>query len=131
MLTHDMEILINWFKANQLSLNMNKTTMIKFWPDRSPFEIHLEDSIIKTSNSTKFLGITIDDSLSWTIHINNLFDKLLSNKRLLQNAKKILLSSTLKLIYYAHIQSHLTYGLSVWGNMISKQSKKKDIPNTK
>ena len=38
-----MEILINWFKANQLSLNMDKTTMIKFWPDNTPFEIQLED----------------------------------------------------------------------------------------
>ena len=88
MLTHDMEIMINWFKANQLSLNMNKTTMIKSWPDGSPFEIQIEDFIIKTSNSTKFLGITIDDSLSWSIHINNMSNKLLSNKRLLQNAKK-------------------------------------------
>ena len=124
MLTHDMEILINWFKVKQLSLNMDKTTMIKFWPDRSPFEIQIEDSIIKTANSTKFLGITIDDSLLWSLHVNNLYDKLLSNKRLLQNAKKIILRSTLKPIYYAHIQSHLIYGLSIWGNMINKQQKK-------
>ena len=73
----------------------------------------------------KVLGITIDDSLSWSTYVNNLLDKLLSNKGLLQNAKKILLSSTLKPIYYPHIQSHLTYGLSIWGNMISKQQKKR------
>ena len=124
MITHDMEILINWFKANQLSLNMDKTTMIKFWLDITPFEIQLEDITIKTSKSTKFLGVTIDDNLSWSTHVNNLLDKLLANKRLLQNAKKSLLNSILKPIYYAHIHSHLIYGLSIWGNMINEKQKK-------
>ena len=123
MITHDMEILTNWFKANQLSLNMDKTTMIKFWPDGSPFEIQLDELTIKNAKITKFLGITLDDSLSWSFHIDNLYDKLLSNKRLLQNAKRISLTSTLKPIYYAHIHSHLSYGLSIWGNMINKRPK--------
>ena len=123
MLTHDMEILINWFKSNQLSLNMDKTTMIKFWPDKSPFEIHIDESTIKNAPFTKFLGITIDDSLTWSIHVNKLYDKILSNKRLLQNAKRISLKFTLKPIYYAHIHSHLIYGLSIWGNLINKHQR--------
>ena len=32
MIAHDIGLLMDWFKANQLSLNMEKTTMIKFWP---------------------------------------------------------------------------------------------------
>ena len=28
---------------------------------------------------------------------------------------------TLKLIYYAHIQSHIVYGLNVWGGMVAKE----------
>ena len=77
------------------------------------------------------MGVTIDDNLNWSCHINYLYSKLLANKRLLQNAKKLLTSTTLKLIYYAHIHSHLTYGLTVWGNMISKKMKKNpDISNT-
>ena len=39
--------------------------------------------------------------------------------------KKLLSNATLKLIYYAHIHSHLTYGLSIWGSMISKKRRKK------
>ena len=125
MLTHDMEILIDWFKSNQLSPNMDKTTMIKFWPDKSPFEIHIDESTIKNTPFTKFLGITIDDCLTWSTHVNKLYDKLLSNKWLLQNAKRISLTSTLKPIYYAHIHSHLIYGLSIWGNLINKHQRKR------
>ena len=127
MISHDIELLMDWFKANQLSLNMEKTTMIKFWPDTTPFEIHIGDTIIKTSKFMKFLGVTIDENLTWSCHTDNLLDKLLANKRLLQNAKKLLTNATLKLIYYAHIHSHLIYSLSVWGSMISKKKEKKYI----
>ena len=125
MLTHDMEILIDWFKSNQLSLNMDKTTMIKFWPNKPTFQIHIDETIIKNTPFTKFLGITIDDHLTWTIHANKLCDKLLSNRRLLQNTKRISLTPTLKPIYYAHIHSHLIYGLSIWGNLINKNQRKR------
>ena len=88
MITHDMEILINWFKSNQLSLNMDKTTIIKFWSNKPTFEIHIGKTTIKNASFKKFLGITIDDRLTWTLHVNNLCSKLLLNRRLLQNTKK-------------------------------------------
>ena len=37
------------------------------------------------------------------------------------NAKKLLLDAILQHIYYSHIYSHLTYGLSIWGSMITKR----------
>ena len=40
---------------------------------------------------------------------------------LLRNTRNIFDKSTLKLIYYAHIHSHITYGLSMWGGMVSKE----------
>ena len=70
------------------------------------------------------MGVIIDDNLTWNDHVNALYNKLLSNKRLLQNAKNLLSNVTLKHIYYAHIHSHLTYGLSIWGSMIMKKMKK-------
>ena len=32
-LEHDMSLLIDWYKVNQLSLNISKTVLIKFWPN--------------------------------------------------------------------------------------------------
>ena len=124
MMEHDMSMLMDWFKANQLSLNVEKTIMIKFWSNNTPFEVNIEKLTIKNSKSTKFLGVIIDDNLTWNDHVNAFYNKLLSNKRLLQNAKKLPLNVTLKHIYYAHIHSHLIYGLSIWGSMIMKKMKK-------
>ena len=66
----------------------------------------------------------LHENLNWSDHVRNLESKLLSNKRLLLNAKKLLLKSTLYHIYYAHIYSHLTYGLTIWGSMITKKLEK-------
>ena len=120
MLEHDMNMLIDWFKANQLSLNVHKMVMIKFWSNNIPFEIKVDNKLIKNLQHTKFLGVTIDENPNWNEHVYN---KLLSNKRLLLNARSLLPTTVLQHIYYAHIYSHLIYGLSIWGNMISKRNK--------
>ena len=52
MMEHEMSMLIDWFKANQLSLNVEKTIMIKFWSNNIPFEVNIENLSIKNSRST-------------------------------------------------------------------------------
>ena len=122
MLEHDMALLVDWYKANQLSLNVDKTVLIKFWSENNPFNILIEGNTINKSKGTRFLGITIEENLTWNEYVQNIISKLLTNKRLLANAHNILTSFAMKNIYYAHIYSHLTYGLVVWGSMMKKSS---------
>ena len=81
-----MAILFDWFKANQLSLNLSKTVLMKFWPENTKYDIAIEGNTIPQVRATKFLGITIDDELNWRSHINNLHSKLQANKRMLMLA---------------------------------------------
>ena len=83
--------------------------------------VALDDFIIPDVESTKFLGVHVDSSLSWDVHVESLCGKLLVNLHLIRMAKNILSPRCLKLIYHAHIQSHLSYGLLIWGSMISKR----------
>ena len=112
-----MELLIQWFKANQLSLNMSKTMLVRFWPDNNNFTIEVNNEPIKESEVTKFLGVMVDNKLTWSSHIAFLNQKLLANKHLLRIARNILDYNCLQLIYYAHIYSHLSYGILAWGSM--------------
>ena len=119
-LQHDMELLIQWFKANQLSLNMSKTTLIQFWPDKKNFTIEVNSEPIKEAETTKFLGVIVDNKLTWSPHIAFLYQKLLANKHLLQVARNLLDLKCLRPIYYAHIYSHLSYGILAWASMAKK-----------
>ena len=117
-----MDHLNNWFKANQLLLNMSKTVLISFWDNKGELKVLVDDTKIPNVQATKFLGVTVDHTLSWDAHVNNLLDKLVINKHLLAVSSKLLNLDSLKLIYYAHIQSHLVNGLSAWGNMTSSNN---------
>ena len=131
ILEHDMNMIIDWFNANQLSLNLEKTVLLKFWSKEKSFEITIHDQVVKNSKSTKFLGIIIDENLTWNDQAKVLYNKVVTNKRLLMNARNLLPGKTLEQIYYAHVYSHLTYGLVIWGSMLSKKEIKTESARCK
>ena len=121
-----MSLLIDLYKVNQLSLNISKTVLIKFWLNNDKeLRIKIGQTDVTNQTHTKFLGVIIDDHLTWREHCNTLYNELLVNKQLLQNARNLLPMSSLLSVYYAHIYSHIMYGLSVWGTMISKTQQKR------
>jgi hypothetical protein len=64
---------------------------------------------------TKFLGLIIDDTLSWKQHIDQVINKISIACYALKNIKYIVPLDTLKLIYFAHIHSIIRYGIIFWG----------------
>ena len=128
-LEHDMHLLIEWPGANQLSLNMDKTVIMRYWPNTRPnsksFGISVNGVKFQIVEYTKFLGIYIDQKLNWKKHCATVFNKLLANKHLLAMVQNLLDCMCLIKTCYAHIHSHLSYAFSVWGTM----SNQKDIDN--
>ena len=41
------------------------------------------------------------------------------------NVQNLLPGKILEQIYYAHVYSHLSYGLAIWGSMLTKRNKTK------
>lgn len=108
-----------WFNANKLMLNINKTQTMNI-------TTHFN---LQGDNSIKLLGITLDEKLNWLHHISQLGLKLSSTLFLLRRLKNCVNSSTLKIVYFALFQSHINYGITLWGNtsaatMIFRQQKK-------
>ena len=121
MLEHDLFLMMNWFKANTLSLNLDKTVGMKFWDSSKTFTLKVDDMAINMTNCVKFLGLHIDRNLTWQNHLSHLIEKLQTNRRMLLLGKHLLNQHCLKNIYHSHIHTHITYGLSVWGSMITQQ----------
>ena len=78
ILNHDMELLHAWFKANQLSLNMTKTVLMTF-QDNKPIKVEVDGEEIPKVKCTKFLGLNLDDHLTWDAHVDAIYGKLMAN----------------------------------------------------
>ena len=55
------------------------------------------------------------------MHMSKLFTKIKRNKALLRLGKNLLTEQARKLVYYSHINSHIQYGLLLWGNNINTE----------
>ena len=116
----DMSLLMSWYKASKLSLNLGKTVLLKYWPDAKGFDIMIDGIKLTNEKYTKFLGIFVDD-LTWKEHANKVINRIHVNRKLLCNGKNLLTVKCLRSMYHAHIYSHLTYGLVVWGSMLNSK----------
>ena len=116
---------MDWFKANKITLNVNKTECVLFNynPLKDKFSINIGKTTITNTDNAKFLGLWLDQNLTFRKHTNILIIKLKQNTNLLKVSNKFLTKTCKKIIYFAHIQSHICYGLSIWGNLIDNMTK--------
>ena len=99
-----------WFNANKLSLNKDKTKYTFFHKAREKDNIPLKlpslfinDREIKRITSIKYLGVLIDEHLTWKEHITVIENKVSKNLGLLYRARRALDSTTLKNLYFSFI----------------------------
>ena len=102
-----------------LTLNLNKTHFIEFKTKnfyQVQTKVQYDYKDISSSTETKFLGLIIDETISWNRHIDVIANKLCSACFVLRNLNHIVPQTTLRKIYFAHIHSMLSYGIIFWRN---------------
>jgi hypothetical protein len=110
---------INWFQSNFLSLNCDKTHFLQFLTKKHneiKMQIITSNTIISNINSTKFLGLIIDSTLSWKAHITGLTSKLNKACYAIRAIKPFVSLEVMKMIYYSYVHSVISYGIIFWGN---------------
>ena len=119
-ITSDLTRLVSYFSSNSLQLNLSKTNYMIIKPKASTTNIGTQITINNTDilrvNETKFLGVIIDDKLSFQQHIKQTENKISKGLYALRTIKNILPKKHLKLIYHALISPHLSYGIPFWHN---------------
>jgi hypothetical protein len=117
--------MMEWFSANGLALNMEKTGIMKFTPRNSlntAFQIVHQDKLLSEINHTKFLGLELDKNINWKNHVQKILPKLSSACYLIRRMSPFCNLTTLKMIYFAYFHSIMEFGIIFWG--ISVESKK-------
>ena len=127
----ELHKLSEWFSCNKLSLNTDKTKYTFFHKLRQSDNIPLKlpkltinNIAIKRDYVTKFLGILIDENITWKPHIHYIENKISKNVGLLYKAKFSLNQKSLKSIYFSFIHSYLNYGNVAWASTHQTKLKK-------
>lgn len=104
-----------------LILNPSKSKFISFTSSLKNkltprVNIFLDEDLLEEVNETKFLGLNIDKHLNWNNHVSTITKKLASGLYVLKQISKFSSLETMKTVYFAFIQSHITFGLSLYGS---------------
>jgi hypothetical protein len=108
-----------WFQANKLILNYEKTSYVQFNTKNNRVcstEPTYQGESISNKKTTKFLGLTVDTCFSWKPHIDQMEIKLNKACFAIRSLHAIMPLETLKMIYFAYFHSILSYGIIFWGN---------------
>jgi hypothetical protein len=75
----------------------------------------MDEPISKVQN-VKFLGLMLDDTLSWKYHVGHLECKLSPACFVLQTLQPLVSEGTLRTVYFSYIHSILSYGIIFWAD---------------
>ena len=97
----ELNKLTEWIRANKLSLNLQKTKYMLFSNtiDTLPTNIIFDDTPLENVSDIKFLGVTVDNRLSWKPHISNICKTISRNIGVIYRLKFHIPSSSLITLY--------------------------------
>ena len=148
----ELQKIANWFRANKMSVNVGKTKYILFRPRGQKIPINLDDNGIlfnsnelghpddpnkifklgrifndhpdKNERTYKFLGIHLDEYLSFDTHCSLICNKLARSNFILSRVKNLLPVKSLKTLYFALVHPHLLYCLPIYSCTSNKNLKR-------
>lgn len=111
--------LVEWVGANGLALNIKKTNYMLFSRSRNINQDYFTPKIanipIERKQVARFLGVLVDDKLTWTHQIAAIKSKMSKYVGVIFKLKGILPLSVRLAIYNSFVQSHLNYCSLIWG----------------
>lgn len=118
VINNDLLQISTWLVDSKLFLNTEKSKLMIFYkhPKKIPnLNITLNDVRIERVNNFNFLGITIDENITWKAHIDKIAIKISRASGMLRKLQHIFPPRILITIYNSLIHSHMLYGLILWG----------------
>ena len=76
----------------------------------------MDNIVIETENVTNFLGVLIDENLSWKQHINDVSTEISKSIGILYKSRGIVKQPLLKQLYFSFIHCHLNYANIAWAS---------------
>ena len=72
--------------------------------------------------STTFLGVTINDKLTWEDHKQLVYNKICKTLGILYKCKKVMTENECIKMYKTFVEPYFFYGIEVWGHTIQSEN---------
>ena len=122
-LNKDLTLLTDWLHLNKIALNVAKTQAILFRHAKKKTTRKIELKIcgqkIVFATTTKYLGLILDENLTWKPSVDDLACKLRRTNGIIAKLRHYTSIQTLKSFYYALFYSQICYAIQVWGQAMS------------
>ena len=113
----------NWFKTNKLSVKASKTNYMTLGTShmaavkaQQHFNVILDNTVLDRVKNTKFLGVLIDENLTWKCHIDCVSKTLSRNIDIMNKLKHFIPGRILYSLYCTFILPYtcINYGILIW-----------------
>ena len=111
----------DWFKANKLTLNVDKTKFMIFGSNKmrerfQDVQLTYNNNIIEKVDEFKYLGVKLDSNLSWSAHVDYMCKNVSKRTGIIKRMKHFLPNQTIVMLSNALVIPHFDYGSTVWSN---------------
>ena len=121
-LQEELNNVAKWCTCNKMIVHPQKTKSMVITSrqkhQRAPLtlNLYLGSDPIEQVSVHKVLGVTIDEELKWSHHINNVTKAVSKNLFLLGKLRYYLDADAMRMFFHAHCLSHINYVSTVWSN---------------
>ena len=126
----DLENLVNtelvkieqWLINNRLSLNIDKSCFLLFSGKKRQDRLNLKlaGKDLNQRKTVKYLGIMIDDKLTWKDQIEHVIRKIKQGSGIMKRTSYLVSYPVICSLFHSFIQCHIRYGLTAWGSPMTK-----------
>ena len=116
----DLTRLGHWLCENKLSINYGKCNVMYICTQqRKPYlpniNVHILEHQIEYTDRYKYLGVIIDENLTFKHHINALCKSLSPLVGLFAKARHVIPRPVMRLLYFSLFNSKIQYCIETWG----------------
>ena len=120
-INNEIDKIYVWLTANKLTLNASKTRYMVFHYVQKKIDfdsfpvLKINNLPIERCSNFDFLGLLVNENLSWQPHITKISTKISRTVGTLKRLQNTLPQHTLQTIYNSLILPHLNYCVLAWG----------------
>jgi retron-type reverse transcriptase len=117
----------DWFKKNNLTLNIKKTKFMVFGTRRvlenfKDVSLYYNNDSIERVDVFKYLGVTFDPIMDWSDHINGMSSCISKRCGVIRRVKPYIPKDTLIMLANAIVMPNFDYCNTVWSNCSAELS---------